>query len=69
MNAFILQFKRVTTLCLIVSALGCFAILPIPKAFGVLPAPDGGFLLGLRLYWPRQAADSAWYPPPIARVK
>jgi hypothetical protein len=24
-------------------ALGCFALLPAPKAFGVVPAPDGGY--------------------------
>ena len=43
MNALILQFKRVTTLCLIVLALGCSALLPTPKAFGVIPPPDGGY--------------------------
>ena len=28
---------------LIALMLGCFALLPAPKAFGVLPAPDGGY--------------------------
>jgi hypothetical protein len=34
-----------------------------------LPAPEGAFLLGLRLYWPQQVADSSWNPPPVVRVK
>jgi hypothetical protein len=34
-----------------------------------LPAPEGTFLLGLRLYWPHEVADSTWYPPPVLRVK
>jgi hypothetical protein len=35
-----------------------------------LPAPQGGFQLGLRLCGRGQeAADSAWEPPPVVRVK
>jgi hypothetical protein len=34
-----------------------------------LPAPEGGFVLGLRLYWPNEVADSSWNPPPVMRVK
>jgi len=41
----------------------------VEKESNWLPAPDGAFLLGLRLYWPQQAADSAWNPPPVVRVK
>ena len=43
MNALILQFTRVTTLCRTVFALGCFALLSTPKVFGVVPSPDGGY--------------------------
>jgi hypothetical protein len=33
-----------------------------------LPAPDGPFLLALRLYWPQEAALSGeWKPPPLER--
>ena len=41
MNALILHFKKVTPLCLIVSALACFELLPTAQA--VSPAPDGGY--------------------------
>jgi len=35
-----------------------------------LPAPDGEFLLIMRLYWPQQAAlDGTWQAPPLQRVK
>jgi hypothetical protein len=34
-----------------------------------LPAPDGEFILMLRLYWPKdEAVDGAWAPPPVRRV-
>jgi len=33
-----------------------------------LPAPDGEFILMLRLYWPKsEAVDGAWAPPPVRR--
>jgi len=41
MNALILHFKKVTPLCLIVSALAYFELLPTAQA--VSPAPDGGY--------------------------
>jgi hypothetical protein len=35
-----------------------------------LPAPDGPFLMILRLYWPEQAVlDNAWEAPPAERVE
>jgi trimeric autotransporter adhesin len=43
MNALILQLTRVTTVCLTVFGVGCFALLSTPKVFGVVPAPDGGY--------------------------
>ena len=43
MHALILQLTRVTTLCLTVFALGCFALLSTLKVFGVVPSPDGGY--------------------------
>jgi Chaperone of endosialidase len=43
MNAPILQFKNMTLLSLMVFALNSFALLPTPKAFGVIPPPDGGY--------------------------
>jgi DNA sulfur modification protein DndE len=34
-----------------------------------LPAPDGEFILMLRLYWPKdEAVDGAWAPPPVRRM-
>ena len=34
-----------------------------------LPAPDGGFYMIMRLYWPRpEALDGRWTPPPVVRV-
>ncbi len=34
-----------------------------------LPAPDGPFLLVMRLYWPKEAAlDGTWAPPPVTEV-
>jgi DNA sulfur modification protein DndE len=34
-----------------------------------LPAPDGEFILMMRLYWPKdEALDGAWVPPPARRV-
>jgi DNA sulfur modification protein DndE len=34
-----------------------------------LPAPDGEFILMLRLYWPKdEAVDGAWVPPPVRRM-
>lgn len=37
-----------------------------------LPAPEGRFVLMLRLYWPNEAAptilDGSWKPPPVKRV-
>ena len=34
-----------------------------------LPAPDGGFILMLRLYWPKdEAVNGAWVPPGVRRV-
>ncbi len=34
-----------------------------------LPAPNGPFLLGLRIYWPEQAIlDGEWTPPPIQKA-
>jgi hypothetical protein len=44
MNTLSLQFKKVTPLCLIVSALGCLALLP--RAQAVLPPPDGNYSTG-----------------------
>jgi len=38
------QFKKISILpVLIALTLACFGLLPTPKAFGVLPAPDGGY--------------------------
>ncbi len=35
-----------------------------------LPAPDGPFLLGLRIYWPEQdILDGKWEPSPIEKAK
>jgi len=34
-----------------------------------LPAPEGCFLLGLRVFWPDEVADSSWNPPPVIRLK
>jgi DNA sulfur modification protein DndE len=35
-----------------------------------LPAPDGDFILMLRLYWPKaEAINGAWVPPPTKRVQ
>lgn len=40
------------------------------KASNWLPAPDGEFLLIMRLYWPKQEAlDGTWQAPPLQRVK
>ncbi|WP_199309835.1 DUF1254 domain-containing protein [Synechocystis sp. FACHB-383] len=40
------------------------------KASNWLPAPDGEFLLIMRLYWPQQEAlDGTWQAPPLQRVK
>ena len=34
-----------------------------------LPAPDGEFILMLRLYWPKdEAVDGTWAPPPVRRI-
>jgi hypothetical protein len=34
-----------------------------------LPAPEGEFILMLRLYWPKdEAVDGTWAPPPVRRV-
>ena len=34
-----------------------------------LPAPDGEFILMMRLYWPKdEAVNGAWVPPPARRV-
>ncbi len=34
-----------------------------------LPAPDGEFILMLRLYWPKmEVISGAWAPPPVRRV-
>jgi hypothetical protein len=44
MNTLILQFKKVTPLCLIVFALGCLALLP--RAQAVSPPPDGDHSTG-----------------------
>jgi hypothetical protein len=34
-----------------------------------LPAPDGEFILMLRLYWPKdEAVNGAWVPPPVRRL-
>jgi hypothetical protein len=34
-----------------------------------LPAPDGEFILMLRLCWPKdEAVDGAWAPPPVRRL-
>jgi len=44
MNALMLQFKKVTPLCLIVFALGCLALLP--RAQAVSPPPDGDYSTG-----------------------
>ena len=34
-----------------------------------LPAPDGEFILMLRLYWPKdEAVNGAWVPPPVRRI-
>jgi hypothetical protein len=41
MNVLILQFKKVTPLCLIVFAVGCLAI--CPRAQAVSPPPDGDY--------------------------
>ncbi|MBE9194923.1 DUF1254 domain-containing protein [Synechocystis sp. LEGE 06083] len=40
------------------------------KASNWLPAPDGEFLLIMRLYWPKEEAlDGTWQAPPLQRVK
>jgi hypothetical protein len=34
-----------------------------------LPAPDGEFILMMRLYWPKdEAVEGAWAPPPVSRM-
>ena len=34
-----------------------------------LPAPEGEFILMLRLYWPTdEAVNGAWVPPPVRRI-
>jgi hypothetical protein len=34
-----------------------------------LPAPDGGFNLIMRIYWPKQSVlDGSWTPSPVRRV-
>ena len=34
-----------------------------------LPAPNGPFMLALRLYWPKaEALDGTWKQPPLERV-
>ena len=34
-----------------------------------LPAPDGEFILMLRLYWPKdEAVNGVWVPPPVRRI-
>ena len=34
-----------------------------------LPAPDGPFMLALRLYWPKpEALNGTWKQPPLERV-
>ena len=34
-----------------------------------LPAPDGEFILMLRLYWPKdEAVNGVWVPPPVRRM-
>jgi hypothetical protein len=33
------------------------------------PAPTGGVVLAMRLYWPKpEVADGTWTPPPVERV-
>jgi hypothetical protein len=40
----------------------------IEKGSNWLPAPDGPFVLALRLYWPRpEALNGAWKQPPLER--
>ncbi|MDI1483391.1 DUF1254 domain-containing protein [Polyangium sp. y55x31] len=40
------------------------------KASNWLPAPQGKFVLMLRMYWPAQAVlDGAWVPPAVQRVR
>jgi hypothetical protein len=40
------------------------------KASNWLPAPDGPFVMVLRLYWPKpEALSGAWKQPPLERVK
>jgi hypothetical protein len=35
-----------------------------------LPAPNGPFMVAMRLYWPKPAAyDGTWKPPVLERVK
>jgi hypothetical protein len=41
MNALILQFKKVTPLCFVFIAIGCFAL--VPNAQADLPPPDGDY--------------------------
>jgi hypothetical protein len=34
-----------------------------------LPAPDGEFILMMRLYWPKdEALDGTWAPPAVGRI-
>jgi hypothetical protein len=34
-----------------------------------LPAPDGEFILMLRLYWPKdEVVNGIWVPPPVRRM-
>jgi hypothetical protein len=41
----------------------------VDKQSNWLPAPDGEFILMLRLYWPKdEAVDGAWVPPPVRRA-
>jgi hypothetical protein len=39
----LIQFRSVTRLVTIVLLLTCFGVTPAPKAFGVIPPPDGGY--------------------------
>ena len=43
------------------------------KVSNWLPAPDGDFLLMLRLYWPKETPpsilDGTWKPPPVEAAR
>ena len=42
---------------------------PADQQANWLPAPDGPFVLMLRLWWPQQRAlDRSWMPPPVQKV-